>query len=109
MAIPVTTRTHLVDAIRRVLSPKYTVAPTEVAIGAATTRSAQLTAGTYLLRADVDCYVLQGSVTVDATTSSVRLPADEVLLMDVGETAGTDDYVSVIQDSASGTLQITAI
>ena len=89
---------------------KLTTAPTEVAIGGTTTASAQLTANTryYMLRADVDCYVLQGTSAITATTGSVRLPADAVLVIPV-DGGGRDDYVAVLQVSASGTLQITPL
>jgi len=109
MAKPVQPRGQAgADQVVALLQPKATVAPVTRTVGATTARSTQLDANTiYKLRCDVDCFYLQGTVTVDATTSSIRLPADAVDFIDVGPDNDVDGYVSVIRDSASGTLQLT--
>lgn len=85
----------------------WSKAPTTVAISGTTARSAQLTAGAvYEVTSDVDCYILQGDVTVDATTSSVPLWSKTTKLVHVPD-ATSHGYIAVIQLDTAGTLYIS--
>lgn len=80
----------------------WTAAPVVVAYTGTAARSAQLTAGQfYYVCATTACHFLQGSVAVDATTSSNYLPAGAVVLVRVTD-ATANGYVSFIQNAASG-------
>lgn len=88
------------------LNLKLTVAPTKVSISGTTARSAALTLGQlYYVTTDIDCYILQGGVAVDATANSVPMWARGQATIYVE--SATDQYVAVISSGATGTLWLT--
>jgi hypothetical protein len=95
-----------VDNERAIVSTNLIADPTNVSISGTTARSAQLAIGTYEITADVDCWVLQGTVAVDATTSSNPLWSKHYRDITVGVT-DVDDYVAAITAGGSGTLSIS--
>lgn len=99
MAIPST------DMLLRL---KFKTNPTAVAYtGTAARNSTALTEGVYYIIASSLCYFLQGGSSVTATTSSHRLPADTLIgPIHVEGADASSKYISAIQDSAGGTLQI---
>lgn len=80
----------------------WTANPVKVTYTATAARSAQLTAGQmYYVVATTACYFLQGTVAVDATTSSNYLPAGASVQVRCTD-ATANGYVSFIRASESG-------
>ena len=97
-------RGDIAGCAQRILSPKRTTSPVEVAVGGASARSTLLPVGLYTLNADVDLYFLQGGSAVDAASTDHRLDAGDRELIHV---SGADDgYVAVLQVSSGGTAKI---
>jgi hypothetical protein len=100
------------DAVKQVgrdVRQVNTAAPVEVSIAAAAARSAQLTRGTYIITADVDCRFLQGDVTVVADDNDRKLWEKTYRWLYIHGNNATDDYVSVIRTTTDGTLSIEKI
>jgi hypothetical protein len=83
-------------------SRTFTGTPVLVNLSGTTARSAQLAVGLYFVRALTACYVLQGAVTVDATTAKHVVGSGEVWLMAVTD-ATANGYLAGITDGASVT------
>lgn len=78
--------------------------------GTAARNGTDLTAGTYLLTADTDCYVQQGDSTVvvaPATAASAFLAAGGALVLGVDGSANA--RFSVIQKTTAGALYIQQV
>jgi len=88
----------------------YTSNPTSVAYTGTHGRTALLTAGLWEITSSTDAFFLQGGNDVEATGSSNPLWAKVPRLIYVGNSVndttanGSNGYVSVIQQSAGGTL-----
>ena len=95
------------DGEKAATNATLTVAPITRAIAATTARSTLIPAGFHRIMADTDCYVLQGGVAVDATTSSTLLLAGQREVIAVAD--ALDGYVAVIRKSADGTLYISQL
>lgn len=97
----------------------------QVAYTGTSARSSQLSYGFYRLSATTDCYVAQGDVAINATSSGYPLyigqeawaqvdtdgsaltpPDDE---SPVASDKDTDDYIAAIRQSANGTLSISRV
>jgi hypothetical protein len=82
-------------------------APIKVTSLTAATRSALLPKGLYSITCDQDCHILQGDVTVTADANDAPLWQKERGLVRVRRSNNDGDgYISVIRDSADGTLWI---
>jgi hypothetical protein len=86
----------------------FSSAPTNVSVTTSTARSAQLAVGLYEITTDADCFFLQGSVTVDALTTSHPLWANTYRLVYVSDTT-TKGYIAAITASGTATLRISKI
>lgn len=77
----------------------------KLTVGASSVRSAALSADIYRIASNTGCYIKFGDDAVDATANDIYFPAGvEVLVLP--ETATN---LAVIQDSAGGTITITAM
>jgi hypothetical protein len=89
-----------------ILGRKLTAAPTQVAISGTTARNAsELTAGRYFLKTTIDCFVKQGSSTVEAAATDYIIFAGEEAGPFVVSAASTG-YFAAITGGGSGTLHI---
>lgn len=90
-------------------SRKCTASPTNVSISGASARNAvALTAGKYVLKTTVDCYIKQGSSTVTSATTDWPLFAGEESPIYLVSTSA-DAYFAAITGGAAGTLYIKSL
>jgi hypothetical protein len=88
---------------------QFYTAPTTVSISGSTARnSSAMGDGMYLLFSTTACFFLQGGSGVNATTSSIPLPAN-FYFGPVKLDAGGGLYVAAITSGASGTLSIIPV
>lgn len=81
-----------------------------VSVSGATARtSTAFTSGVEMIRivSTTDCWYKVGSSSVEATTSDVFLPAGVVEILKIK--GGADTHIAVIQNSASGTLNVAEV
>ncbi len=76
-----------------------------VSIGSSAARSTQLAdEGTYHVTSKADCWVVVGSVTVDAVVGEdYFIPAYSDPFVVVADAGNSKDYISVIRDAADST------
>ena len=87
--------------------PVNTAVPVEVSVTTSTARSAQLTAGWYIITTNADVFWLQGNSSVDALTTSRRLWNGTYRLVYV--TGTDDDYIAAITAVGTATLSIEKV